>query len=242
VREVERSRAYVRLAERFGEVRTLLDLCSSPETDPHKRRAAANADAAILRGALVLLCSHLEGFFEDLVSEALRAFDCLAPTVATIPLAIRKRQILYRLRGVVPPNSNPDWERLLECLTHPLLQDDHPCSPGARKIDSDLHVGGFASPGSSEVDGLMASIGVSECWVVVAERIGNRLGKATVDAVVNRRNQIAHGDLESSVSRSDVEEYVNTLELVCSEFDAVVGEHIAFCTGRSDPWTLLLAG
>jgi hypothetical protein len=41
------SRAYARLSERFGEVRTLLELCSSPETKPEEHRAAASADAAL---------------------------------------------------------------------------------------------------------------------------------------------------------------------------------------------------
>jgi hypothetical protein len=82
----------------------------------------------------------------------------------------------------------------------------------------------------------MTYIGVSDCWTIVAHRLGNRLGRGTVDTVVNRRNQIAHGDLESSVSRPDVDAYVNILESVCGEFDVVVGEHVRSCTDNSDPW------
>ena len=233
---MERSRAYLRLAERFGEVRTLLELCSSPETDAQTRRTVAGKDAALLRGALVLLCSHLEGFFEELIEDALHAFDLLAPTVASIPLAIRKKQVTYRLRLTEPADLDRDWRGLLECAAHPLLRDDHPCLPGTRKIDSELHIRGFANPGTGEIDWLMASIGVSECWPVVAKKLGGRHGADTVNAVVNRRNQIAHGNLESSVARSDVEEYVAVLEMVCDQFDTVVGHHVASCTGNSDPW------
>jgi len=82
----------------------------------------------------------------------------------------------------------------------------------------------------------MASIGVIECWQVVANKLGGRHGADTVNAVVNRRNQIAHGNLESSVARSDVEDYVAVLEMVCDQFDIVVGHHLASCTGNSDPW------
>jgi hypothetical protein len=239
---VGHSRAYLRLAERFGEVRTLLGLCSSVETEQKGRRAAASADAALLRGALVLLCSHLEGFFEDLVEDTLRAFNLLAPTVASIPLAIRKKQVTYKLRLAEPPNLDRDWHGLLECVSHPLLRDDHPCLPGARDIDSDLHIKGFANPGTGEVEWLMASIGVTECWTIVADRLGNRRGADTVNAVVNRRNQIAHGNLESSVARPDVEDYVAVLELVCGVFDTVVELHLASYTGIPDPWDSPLVG
>ena len=85
----------------------------------------------------------------------------------------------------------------------------------------------------------MSSIGVSECWTVVAKTLGSRHGADTIDAVVNRRNQIAHGNLESSVSRPDVEEYIAVLERVCGEFDAVVGQHLASSTGNPDPWGAL---
>lgn len=228
----------MRLAERFGEVWTLLGLCSSPETDTQTRRIAVGKDAALLRGALVLLCSHLEGFFEDLIEEALRAFDFLAPTVAAIPLAIRKKQVTSGLSLTNSSDPDRDWRVLLDCVAHPLLRDDHPCSPGSRRIDSDLHIKGFASPGTGEVNKLMASIGLIECWGIVAEKFGSRRGAYTVDAVVNRRNQIAHGNLESSVSRSDVEEYVVVLEKVCGQFDTLVGEHLASSTGSLDPWAL----
>jgi hypothetical protein len=132
--------------------------------DSQIRRTVAGRDAALLRGALVLLCSHLEGFFEELIEDALHAFDLLAPTVAAIPLAIRQKQVTYRLRLAEPADLDRDWRRLLECVAHPLLQDDHPCLPGTRKIDSELHIKGFANPGTGEIDWLMASIGVSECW------------------------------------------------------------------------------
>src|SRR4051812_16955291 len=95
---MERSRAYCRLTERFDEVRLLLGLCSSPDTEPNAHRSAAGKDAALLRGALVLLCSHLEGFFEDLIEEALRVFNFQAPKVTAIPLTIRQKQVTYRLR------------------------------------------------------------------------------------------------------------------------------------------------
>src|SRR5260370_18960324 len=215
--DVQHSRAYLRLAERFGEVRTLLELCSSPEMDSQTRRSVAGKDAALLRGALVLLCSHLEGFFEELIEDALHGFDLLAPTVAAIPLAIRKKQVIYRLRLAEPADLDRDWRRLLECVAHPLLQDDHPCLPGTRKIDSELHIKGFANPGTSEIDWLMASIGVSECWPLVAKKLGGRHGADTVNAVVNRRNQIAHRNLQSPVARTALAEYGAVLEMVVRE-------------------------
>lgn len=233
---MERSRAYGRLDTRFDEVRTLLKLCSSPESSQQTRRVAA--DGALLRGALVLLCSHLEGFFEELIEDTLRSFNFLAPTIAQIPLAIRKRQVTHRLRLDLPPDLEQDWLGLRECVEHPLLHDDHSCLPGSRRIDSDLHIKSFTNPGSKEIERLMTSIGISRCWTIIEKQLG-RHGRDTVDAVVNRRNQIAHGNLESSVSRPDVEDYISVLERVCVEFDAGIGQHITTCTGNANPWSAI---
>jgi hypothetical protein len=237
---MSRSRAHARLGQRFGEVRTLLGLCSSPETDPHAHRIAAGVDAAPLRGALVLLCSHLEGFFEDLVEEALLTLNFHAPDVRSIPLVIRQRQVTAKLRMTPLPDTERDWSGLLECVNHPLLRDDDSCSPGTRNIDSELHVRGFANPGTGEIDKLMASIGATDSWLAVTAEYGNKGGADTVNAVVNRRNQIAHGNLESSVSRLDVEEYVTVLELVCVLFDGLVGRHLASCISHADPWSVVI--
>jgi hypothetical protein len=177
-------------------------------------------------------------FFEDLTEDALQAFDYLAPTIAAIPLAVRQRQTAHKLRLGSQTDLNRDWATLLECMASPLIRDDHPSPPGARCINPELHTKGFANPSTREIQSLMATIGIKDCWEVLEDKLGSRAKLGAIDAVVHRRNQIAHGNLDSWVSRLDVEGYIDLIQAVCDAFDVMVGEYITSCTESQSPWNI----
>lgn len=85
----------------------------------------------------------------------------------------------------------------------------------------------------------MATIGIKDCWAVLGSSLGSKAKLAAIDAVVHRRNQIAHGNLDSWVSRLDVESYVELLQAVCDAFDVMISNYIASYTGCMSPWNSL---
>jgi hypothetical protein len=231
------SPALRKLAERLSEVELLLSLCSPADVSLKELTAAAPRDSALLRGALVLLCSHLEGYFEDLVSDALAAYQQLAEKVGQVPTDIRARQVIGKPERWSNSDSLRRWEILQECMGHALIQAD--ADLRERAIDAALHIHGFANPGTGEIESLFKTIGISDVWEQFATLEADRLVQATTDAIVNRRNQIAHGNLESTVTRSDVELYITRTRRLAEVMDVVVENEIAERLGKGEIWELV---
>lgn len=233
------SSALRKLAGRLGEVEALLALCSPPDLDLKEKTAAAARDSALLRGALVLLCSHVEGFFEDLIIDVLAAYELLAGTVGRIPVEIRARQVI----GLPTPWDNSDplkrWDLIQECVRHLLINGDAAITSAA--IDAGLHIHGFANPGTAEIGSLFKTVGVMDVWDRFAKVEADRLVKDAVDAIVHRRNQIAHGSMESIVTRADVDIYVARTKRVAEIMDEIVANEIGSRVGKAQIWEIVEA-
>ena len=65
------SSAFKKFGDRILEVKRLHSLCTREDEDYRIKKSNAERDEALLRGAHVLLCSHLEGYFEDLISDVI---------------------------------------------------------------------------------------------------------------------------------------------------------------------------
>ena len=103
----------------------------------------------------------------------------------------------------------------------------------------ELHTKGFANPGTTEIESLFKTIGITQVWDEFARLEPDMLVKSSVDAIVNRRNQIAHGNLESTVTRADVETYLTRAQRLAEIMDQLVDLHICSRLSISNVWTLL---
>jgi len=65
------STAFQNFRGRLREVGALRSLCVSEDVAPRKRPRARQINDALCRAALVLLCAHMEGFFEQLINDIL---------------------------------------------------------------------------------------------------------------------------------------------------------------------------
>ncbi len=232
------SAALSKFSERLKEVELLLNLCSTPESPAEEQKAAAPKDNAVLRATLVLLCSHIEGFFEDLIGEALFAYGKVANDIDQIPREIVSRQVIGSPERWDNCDMVKRWQIFDECVRHPLVIKDKGKIPSS--IDPELHTKGFANPGTGEIDSLFKTIGFLNVWDSFAKIESNRVIKNCVDAIVNRRNQIAHGQMDSTVTRSDVESYMKNVRRLVEVMDCVVEQEI--CTRlelQDDVWALV---
>lgn len=230
------SAALDKFSERLAEVEILLSLCSPPEANLQKQTAAAHRDNAILRAALVLLCSHIEGFFEDLVGDVLLAYGKIAEDLDKIPQEI----FAYQVIGKPERWNNSDvlrrWQIVQECILHPLVTKDR--AGLLARIDPEIHTKGFANPGTREIEVLFRTVGIPEIWDNFARIEPDRLIKETVDSIVNRRNQIAHGQMDSTVTRIDVEGYLAKARRLAQVMDSLVEDQICSKLSLKNAWAL----
>ena len=233
-----RSKAHLVFQDRVREVIQLLRLCdleSTPAT-PQKRRT----DEALCRAAVVLLSSHMEGFFEDLVKDALQFHELNKTKISLLPLRLRLLQLRKALDLVDRGADERSWQNVT-LIRESLFSDESKfCAIGA--IDLECHTAGFANPGSNEVKDLLYSVGIPDIWtIILARKPGNVVLRGSLDALVSRRNPIAHGDAGAKATVKDVIGYLKDMRRLVTEFDEVTSEQLSKISGLPDPWAILPA-
>ncbi len=215
----------------------MLALCVPPDAKYQIQKENSARDEALLRGALVLLCSHLEGFFEDLISDLVTAYDVLAQQTCLIPEELRAWQVLSPAAKWDVKDPAKRWLLVQGCASHPLINANGSKSIG--DMDPALHTSDFSNPGTGEIATLFKNVGIKDVWISFHAKEPDSVFKNSIDAVVNRRNQIAHGQADATLTLSDAQAYVERAERVAIIFDELVSEAICKALSISDCWTAL---
>ncbi|MBB4019797.1 hypothetical protein GGR16_004852 [Chelatococcus caeni] len=212
----------VRLNSRLSEISCLVGICRS-----RRARGARNfpkEEPALLRGALVLLSSHMEGYFEDLVEDIVDAIDPGIENPRSMPEEIRIRQVLGEPTRWSTQDHGRRWQLVRAAAESPLFDDSAIHVSG--QLDPGLHTDKFGNPGTSEIRELFKTVGVANCWDefhAVEPRITY---KNEIDAIVSRRNQIAHGDMNAIVTDLDIEGYIRNFQHTAEVFSCIARSHV----------------
>jgi len=211
------------LNSRLREVSCLVSICRS-----RRVRQVANFQAeqpALLRGALVLLSSHIEGFFEELIDDVVDAVDTGIQTPSAMPDAIRVRQVLGDPSRWSVSDQMQRWRLVRAAAQSPLFDDNAAHVPG--QLDSGLHNDKFSNPGTSEIRDLFRTVGIPDCWIDFHAIEPRNTYKNEIDAIVSRRNQVAHGDMNAIITELDVHAYIKNFRHTATVFAQVAQNHIA---------------
>ena len=229
------SRALDRLVQRLDEVHTLVGLCTPEDADLTARLAARQRDAALCRAALVLLCGHMEGFFEEFVEDIVGFHEHHQTPIKDVAVRLRMAQLSRLLRTATGNHEQAAWDAVQELRQATVADEAASCAPGT--LDAELIIDGFAVPGSDEVEGLLASVGIDRVWEGLPS---DKLHlKKSLDALVHRRHPIAHGDASATATRGDLSDYsANMLELA-KVLDERVARVLEAQHGATDPWAKL---
>jgi hypothetical protein len=235
---ISRSPASRRLDLRLDEVTTLVALCPVDHSIG-SRELNRSRERALCRSALVLLCSHMEGFFEDLIDDVIAFHEKNSTKVRNLPIALRVKQA--KALVVTLSGSSSDvrkWEAIQTFRADHFYDESQACV--SNMLDASLHTVGFASPGSSELESLFSSVGFTELWAEIAAWRSGYLLKGTLDALVVRRHDVAHGKLNASITPSDITQYLLDMRALADSVDISVGEWLEASHERKNPWGLLL--
>jgi hypothetical protein len=221
------------------EVKRLLSLCVPDNADYRVKMENTARDEALLRGAHVLLCSHLEGYFEDLISDVVEAYDGLVDQINLLPEKLRAHQVMGAASKWEVKDPEKRWQFIQEWAVHPLVRLD---GKKARScLEADLHIKGFANPGTGEIRDLFATVGILDVWTSFKLLEPDQVVISTVDSIVNRRNQIAHGKADATITLTDAQLYVQRAERIAEIFSQIVTNEINKQLALQDCWTALEA-
>jgi hypothetical protein len=218
------------LHERLFEVQLLQDLSPVPAGSLPATPEAALAAQAINRGSVILLCSALEGFAEDLLSEAVEAMVAAGLSVSVLAPYLRQRHAERQVRELAAITDTSKFVALLKALVHdnrPLIESGR-LAPGS--IDVDKLRYGFATPTPDEIAKLFRMIGLDKAQVLERPFASYRMRThviGSISSLVEVRQPLAHGGAGSvSVTSGDVARYAGAVRVFAARLDAAVADRL----------------
>jgi hypothetical protein len=197
------------------EVGTIMSLFEVNETAVKKKPI----NESLSRAALLLLCSHVENFFESLIIDILAFHEFNQTSIGKLPERLRVTQILRSTDLLDKPYSGDKWKLIDKIRGSKFMNDHEKCTSG--DFDSELCVKGFASPSSKEVENLFRSVGIENIWGSNAMKLKN-----SINAFVARRNGIAHGSSSDKPTPSDIKGFVKDICKLVKHFNEIVAKYL----------------
>ena len=180
---------------------------------------------ALCRGGIVLLCSHIEGYVENLGALAITRLAENDVPKASLSVAFR-----YHLSRDLIDNikSTSDPESIAQRVDTLLTRDGHIWDSGSNftpPLPTETFLGNFATPRHENIRRFFGRFGyVSFSHELAVQLKQNFQACVTmVDHVVDQRNKIAHGDFVTAGVPSDLENMCNFVRMYCRTTDQIVG-------------------
>ncbi|MBK1986224.1 hypothetical protein A0J48_001430 [Sphaerospermopsis aphanizomenoides BCCUSP55] len=227
--------------QRLHEVSSLLNLCNKVTIRGNSNQPPTGrqltVEESICRASLLLLCSHMEGFFEKLIEDILQFHEINQTRISELPVNLRVIQIWKDPEGLKNAPSQKKLNHIKDISVNIFVDDNQLCKGGSFNLD--LHIKGFASPGSGEVEKLFRSVGIDNIWNLVEQKAGTSILKSSLDNVVGKRHPIAHGNAGVKPTPRDVTIYIKDMCKLAIVFNIIVTEYICINFNQQDPWNQL---
>lgn len=213
--------AYSSLIGRMAEVEVLRRSAEQKERkDPVALRHEINA---LCRGALVLLCGHLEAFVKELGEVAL---DCLhSKTVARTNISSR---LYYHIsKDILDELQDTDDPEKIAGKVFTFLESDLPfwsrSGPFPEPIAAERFNKGFSNPAYRKIKAYFGRFGYSGYRQDLAQLLKAQFDPIInmVDHLVDTRNKIAHGDPAATKTPSEVRDMMKLIRSYCKATDHV---------------------
>ncbi len=213
--------AYVSFKERMREVDILRSAAAKKErSDPIGLRHEVNA---LCRGAVVLLCGHLEAFIKELGEVALDSLHSKA-----VPRTMLNSQLYYHIsKDILDEIKNTaDGEKIAEKV-FAFIQKDlmfwSRSGPFPQQIAAERFNKGFSNPAFEKIRSYFNRFGYDQYSRDLARLLKAQYHPTInmVDHVVDTRNKIAHGDPAATKTPAEVKDMIRLLRGYCMSTDKV---------------------
>lgn len=181
-----------------------------------------NQENAINRASIVMLCSHVEGYMEDILEEFIGSIresgvDCKRiPTILKVMLCKPGLKSLNNSDQNVLARRIPDFIKNYEAIWWSEEKMDSERFP--EFIRRDWQIG---NPWPDVILTYLEKIGIGDFW-----DDSNRTLKGDLQTLVDKRNLIAHGHFEATATRDDVNRYVESAKKLVDFLDVRIERHL----------------
>jgi len=224
------SAAFHALEIALGEVEHLLAVL--PGQGPLRGRLARAR--VVGRASVVLLASHFERFFYALNEEAISFLNARNVPSNEIPEPMR----LLQCANIIDRLSETQWQNRAAQLAAFAGDDARLWIDGETGIlKHDALLTWMKSPKPTDLLRYFSYWGINDVFTAVTRKRATRARMfLLVSELVDKRNDIAHGDATAQATKLDVQRYAGTVRTFCARVDRLLSVWIErrFRNGR--PW------
>lgn len=205
---------------RFGEIKNLREMAE--DLNPPMTKNSRDKVSVLNRALIVMLCSHIEGYLEDIVIEFVGELCKNGIPAERVPGKLKVTHMMEHLKKLQYEENSikqlfTDYNKLW--IDNQILRQGD--------LDGKRVVLGFSSPGSKKIEDLLKKIGL----IGAIEQIPDIL-KRDLDAIVKRRHDIAHGNLESTVASADVVRYCGSASELAKRINKIIRNYLKQITNN----------
>ncbi|MCH8877946.1 MAG: hypothetical protein IIA89_14195 [Chloroflexi bacterium] len=216
------SLAHGQLVDGLDEVSTLLDADPTPiggfSTEPDLTRA-------ITRACVVILCSHLEHYLRSLNEEAVEILNGSQIDANSIPLLLRLRHSKIGIDDLADTQWDGRESKLIEYVkSDGWLWGDANQGP----LDHTKLLRWMKSPKSQAILHLFRLWGFPDIFTTITRASHTRWQfLLKTDELVDKRNNIAHGQISTEATPLQVAEYIVVVDRICDRADRYLSRKIS---------------
>lgn len=189
---------------------------------------------AINRASVVLLSSHLERYLRAVVDEAVSHVNAQGVAADRLPLMLR----LQHSRQSAEDLALAQWTNREELLTRFAATDAWLWGGMPRgELAADRLLSGMVSPKPNSIKRLFEMWGIGDIFGAITRKahVRGRLWMK-VGELVDKRNNIAHGDTTVAATHNDIVGYLSATRRFCVRVDRAFSRALARTLGVPAPW------
>jgi hypothetical protein len=226
------SNALAGLLAGLAEIRALQRANPSPQQGSGLKRP--EVVRAIGRSEIVLLSSHFERFLYALNEEAVDSVCRSTVTSDSLPELLRLEHSRYAIDSIFATA----WEKRGAVLSRYSADEADLWTPGApvRILDPSRILTWMKSPEPKNLIRYFRIWGIKDIFAEITRKpVTSAALRLRLGELVNKRNNIAHGDFSAEATYLDIVQYVSAVKIFCSRSDARLAKQLGVIMGNK-PW------